>query len=235
MNSSQVSVLLFSEDTQRSRESAKRLITGGIAAVTARNKDHAISLLESKPFDWIVLDLGENLSKCVDLMLWAKSRISNIRVMALWDRITDHKLEKRLFRLGADIVAQGDIPIEALTLLEDHDDEESFSGRIEGVDILDYLQFLMLSNRTTIVEISSKKGERGKIYVKNGDVVHSTFLASKGEEALYHCLKMRGGRFENAPWKEPHKTTINKPGELLLFEAARIRDEEREPDKVARA
>jgi hypothetical protein len=146
----------------------------------------------------------------------------------------DQKLQKRLFRLGADIVAQGEIPVDVLKSGNESDkDGQSFSGRVEGVDILDYLQFLMLSGQSTVVEISSRNGSRGKIYVKSGEVAHAVCPPLDGEEALYKCLTMKGGRFFNGAWKEPEKQTINKPGDLLLFEAARIRDEERQPKNAA--
>jgi hypothetical protein len=47
----------------------------------------------------------------------------------------------------------------------------------------------------------------------------------EGEEALYRCLGFSGGSFSSLPWREPERVTINKPGELLLLEAARRRDE----------
>lgn len=236
MSPSETSVLLFAENKQRARQSAKKLIKAGIPAVTARDREHAISLLESRSFQWLALDFGANVTKCVDLIIWVKANVANMKVLIILEGSVDKNFKGKLVSMGADMVSEGEIPIEAIANTQKTEDyDESFSGRVEGVDILDYLQFIMLAGQTTIVEISSKSGARGRIYVRAGEVAHATCNTAEGEEALFRCLKMRGGRFSNAAWREPDKITINKPGDLLLFEAARIRDEERGLENVAGA
>lgn len=100
-----------------------------------------------------------------------------------------------------------------------------FSGSIGGIDILEYIQLLLLNGRQLLVEIQSRDGEHGLVYVDRGEIVHAKCGDLEGEEALYNCLLFKGGNFSSLPWREPERATINKPGVFLLIEAARKRDE----------
>lgn len=103
--------------------------------------------------------------------------------------------------------------------------QPSFSGSIHGIDILEYLQLLLLSGRKSVVEIVSRHRLKGILFVDKGAVLHAECGQLEGEKALYKCLSFNGGTFSSQPWREPAKNSINKPGDLLLFEAARRRDE----------
>jgi hypothetical protein len=92
----------------------------------------------------------------------------------------------------------------------------------------------MLVGRRVVLEVSSKKGGQGLIFIDNGEVRHAKCDGLDGEEALFKCLSFEGGSFVNRPWTEPDKITIKKPGDFLLMEAARKRDEARAgPEKGA--
>lgn len=103
--------------------------------------------------------------------------------------------------------------------------EAAFSGRVEGVDILEYMQLLMLSGKKVVLEIVSREGANGFIFIENGEIRHAVCGDMEGERALYRCLTFKGGSFSSLPWIAPERVTINKPGMLLLVEAARKRDE----------
>ena len=106
--------------------------------------------------------------------------------------------------------------------------DTAFSGSIDSIDILDYLQLMMLSGRRVVLEVSSKDGRQGLIFIHNGEVKHAKCNQLEGEEALFKCLSFEGGSFVNLPWRDPEKNTITKPGDFLLIEAARKRDEARQ-------
>jgi two-component system cell cycle sensor histidine kinase/response regulator CckA len=103
--------------------------------------------------------------------------------------------------------------------------QATFSGSIHGIDILEYVQLLIISGQRVVVEIVSRDGLRGLLYVDEGTVLHAVCDELEGEDALFRCLGFNGGSFSSLPWHEPYARTINKPGELLLLEAARLRDE----------
>ncbi len=103
--------------------------------------------------------------------------------------------------------------------------QEDFSGYVDKVDIIEYLQFVLLSGKPTVLEVFSEGGETGRIFARNGNVVHAVCRNLEGEEALFKCLAFRGGKFVNRPWSEPSKITLDKPGDYLVMEAARRRDD----------
>jgi hypothetical protein len=100
-----------------------------------------------------------------------------------------------------------------------------FSGILEGVDILDIIQLIMLNGKQTVLEIESPEGEKGELYIDKGQIVHATQDGVLGHAAFFHCANLMGGQFQLKPWIEPEKRTMKEPGEFLLIEAARKRDE----------
>jgi two-component system chemotaxis response regulator CheB len=103
--------------------------------------------------------------------------------------------------------------------------QEDFCGYVDKVDIIEYLQFVLLSGKPTVLEVFSESGETGRIFARNGNVVHAVCRQLEGEEALFRCLGFRGGKFVNRPWSEPAKITVHRPGDYLIMEAARRRDD----------
>jgi len=103
--------------------------------------------------------------------------------------------------------------------------EYSYSGTVEGIDILDYIQWILLDRRQTILEISCPNQTSCKVYLKEGQILHATNGELEGEEALYSSVMFPGGKFVHLVWTEPDRKTIEKPGTQLLLEAARRRDE----------
>jgi PAS domain S-box-containing protein len=103
--------------------------------------------------------------------------------------------------------------------------QATFSGSIHGVDILEYLQLVLLSGQKLIIEIISREQARGLLFLDKGVVIHATCGNLEGEEALYKCLSFNGGTFSTLAWRDPERQSISKPGDLVLFEAARRRDE----------
>jgi two-component system, cell cycle sensor histidine kinase and response regulator CckA len=125
-------------------------------------------------------------------------------------------------------------PINVPALLEIIADEISrssttmaFSGMVEGIDLLEYMQLMILTGKPVLVEVLLKTGLKGLIYLDKGRFIHATCGDLQGEEAVYRCVNFAGGSFSNLPWREPERVSIDKPGEFLLLEAARRRDDMR--------
>jgi len=99
------------------------------------------------------------------------------------------------------------------------------SGTLGQLDILDVVQMMQLSGRQLVLELISQEGKRGLLYISKGVMCHAQFGESEGEDAAYCALSLRSGSFTTLPWAEPGRATINIPGDVLLMEAARRRDE----------
>jgi hypothetical protein len=100
-----------------------------------------------------------------------------------------------------------------------------FSGKVDGVDILDVVQFLLLIGKTTVLHVTSPEGVESQLYLKKGCLVHADLGSLRGSEAFFACMNFPGGEFLVNPWCDPTDHTIHEPWELMLVEAARRRDE----------
>jgi hypothetical protein len=100
-----------------------------------------------------------------------------------------------------------------------------FSGMVQNIDILDYIQFLMTSGTKTILELRLRRGPKSRLFIDDGRILHAESGELFGEEAFYRCLQSEGGIFTHIPWSEPETRTIEASGEFLLLQAARRRDE----------
>ncbi|MFC1836526.1 ATP-binding protein, partial [Thermodesulfobacteriota bacterium] len=103
--------------------------------------------------------------------------------------------------------------------------DPDFSGKVHGIDILEYVQLTLFMGQRMVLEIQSRDGNRGFLFVDKGEIRHAVCGELEGEDALYRCLAFKGGHFASLPWREPQRTTIHRSGEYLLLEAARRRDE----------
>ncbi len=59
-----------------------------------------------------------------------------------------------------------------------------------------------------MLEVSSKYGAQGFIFIDKGEVRHAKCDEPGSEEALFRCLGFEGGSFVNLPWSEPDAITI---------------------------
>jgi hypothetical protein len=100
-----------------------------------------------------------------------------------------------------------------------------YSGKVEGVDILDYIQWMLVEGRQTVLEVRPEEGMPCTLYLSDGKVLHVRSLEMFGEDAFYRLVQSPRGEFSHAPWTEPETVSIEKAGMQLLFEAARLRDE----------
>lgn len=123
-------------------------------------------------------------------------------------------------------------PVDAATLLEVISQQarsavahSDFSGRVSQIDIIDYIQVLLHTNQRLVLEIVSRGDESGLLFVDKGSIPHAAFGDTEGEEAVYKLLSFKGGKFITHPWHDPERKTCNKPGDYLLIESARRRDE----------
>ncbi|MBI5570839.1 MAG: response regulator [Desulfomonile tiedjei] len=99
------------------------------------------------------------------------------------------------------------------------------AGTLGQIDVLDVVQMMLLSGQSLVLEVMSQEGRRGLLYISNGEVCHAKCGSLEGEEALYWALGLRSGFFSTLAWVAPERTTIDRPGQMLLVEAARRRDE----------
>jgi CheY-like chemotaxis protein len=219
------SILVVEPHQNNARLMAQTLKALGHSVLTARDGAHALSILEFRAFDVLIIDVAASRVEEVDLVGWAGHLLPRPRIVAMGQTVS-RAVERSLMSRGANLFLHKPVDFDKLReFLSPMRSRSSFSGTVEGVDIVEYVQFIMLGCSNTLLEVTSSLGTQGRIFLSDGMVVHAVCGILKGEQALYRCLRFKEGTFRHLPWEEPEQVTIDKPGEFLLMEAVRKRDE----------
>ncbi|MBI5570202.1 MAG: PAS domain S-box protein [Desulfomonile tiedjei] len=234
-------ILLIDDDEPIVRIFEKGLKILGHTPVPAYSGNQGLKLFEESEFDAVVCDLA-----MPGMNGWEVAR-------AIHEMCLERGVPKPPFMLLTgwagqlaedEILAHPDVdrivekPVKVPRLLEILSNEikgastdAAFSGRVDGIDLLEYMQLVMLTGKPVVVEVLLRNGLRGLVFVDKGRFLHATCGGLEGEDAIYSCLSFSGGSFSNLPWRDPERVSINKPGEFILIEAARRRDEMRTSTK----
>lgn len=100
----------------------------------------------------------------------------------------------------------------------------AFQGSLKELPVPDIVQLMSVSGKTGVFTLV-RGGDRGYIYLKNGQMVHSQIGEVSGEEAVYALAIWSSGDFQFTPNEETDQNTIHKSNTSLLMEAARRLDE----------
>lgn len=226
MSNGMRSILVVDRDSESAGELSKVLTETGLLVKTSDDAAHARSILQHRLFDVLIIDVVNARSDDTNLIRWVGKLWPRPRIVATEPHVTTSETVDTFYAM-ADMFLEKPIQVrKRLSWLSTCSRKTSFAGTVDEVDIIEHIQYVMLSRRDTVIEIVSKSGTRGLLFLRRGDVAHSSCGVLRGEEALFRCLCFDGGTFRHLPWTEPEKVTINKAGTFLLIEAARRRDEE---------
>jgi CheY-like chemotaxis protein len=227
MNSGKRSILVVDDDPDVVWGLGRYLTREGFLVTTCGDGADALSLIESKRFDVVITDIRMPRLNGLALVHWLGMNRPEVRVVVMTG-FGGPSVRDLCLRKGAELYLEKPVDPHLLTnFLSSSSEKFGFSGIIDQIDILDYVQLLMLTGRQVVVEILCKNGQRARLFMNDGRVCHAECGDLEGEEAFYKCVAFTGGSFVNLPWSEPGRTTVTRPGDYLLMEAARRRDEER--------
>ena len=91
----------------------------------------------------------------------------------------------------------------------------------------DFIQSLSAGEKDVEIDLEHR-GERGKIYMQPGQIIHADTDSLSGEEALYSLMTWEEGEFQILPCSNFPSRTIHAPTMSLLIEGARLVDEARD-------
>lgn len=108
--------------------------------------------------------------------------------------------------------------------LEDPGESEGFGGRIAAILVTDLIQFVCSSGLDYLVRFESDLGG-GLLAVSSGRIIHAETESLQGEEAFLALVDWVRGSFKATIGSYDGPQTIDKPTEILLTDAMRMRDE----------
>ncbi|MEO7951185.1 MAG: response regulator [Spartobacteria bacterium] len=138
-----------------------------------------------------------------------------------------HFLEKPFPR--ADFMALA----EALLVPPDDAEGERFQGTLSDLHIADIIQLKCISGATSMLEFTGPRGEKARVYFKNGQVRHAATPGREGLAAFNEIVDWKGGMISEVPVPPGTPQTIELDWQVLLMEAVRNIDESRESEESA--
>ena len=101
----------------------------------------------------------------------------------------------------------------------------SLKGSLDSINLADIMQLVSNSRQSGRFVLSKNTGEKGYIYVNQGNINHAEVSNFKGEDAVFTLISWGKGEFE---FEESHfdvETSITKSVTSLLMDSARRIDE----------
>jgi CheY-like chemotaxis protein len=197
-----------------------------VASTTAQ----ALRLLGANRVDLAVLDLRMPIVDGVQFLQLIHRKHPQMK-KALLSSYPDDARKQNAVQYGAELVLTKPLALDGFEILFETLDEllkaqveEGFRGTLRKIGLEDILQMECLSRHTSLLEVTAGN-EQGRIFIRNGQLIHAEFGSGLGEEALNRLLALRGGEFHHVPYTDPPAHTLEGGWEFLLMEAARNRDE----------
>ena len=100
----------------------------------------------------------------------------------------------------------------------------AFQGSLRELPLPDIIQLVAVSGKTGAFLIEDGEGD-GRIYLRDGQIVHAETGGLSGEEAIYELATWTEGDFKFDTSAATNSATIDKSNTNLLMEAARRQDE----------
>jgi CheY-like chemotaxis protein len=233
MQSDATTILLVDPDPEFLVSAAERLrVASGETwqVSTAASGGEALSKLQARACSLIALDVNMPVLDGVQLLGLIQRRFPSIIKVVLTGEATAEQRTTCL-AAGAELVLDkptttggwGDLHAAFDSLLHAHR-EEGFRGVLRKVSLPDIIQLECLAAKSSVLEVIGT-GRRGRIYIREGQIMHADLGGVVGVDALNSILCLPGGNFHLLPFEDPGQETIAGQWEFLLMEAARVRDE----------
>lgn len=203
----------------------------GVEILAAESGEEALSILSDKEIDLVISDINMPGMNGLDLLVEINNRYPETGVIIM-TAYPSNTYENQAMMSGSLRFIEKPFDIKEMRKIveETLHSEEGFQGTIDGVDLMDIVQFNGLSRATAALKVATDKDE-GMIFFKDGAVVHAMCDSESGESAFFRILSFQGGSLQNIRGVEPPVVSIKKSLESLLLEVANRSDEMAEDQK----
>ncbi len=199
-----------------------------VEILAAKSGEEALALLSDRSVNLVITDINMPGMSGLDLLIEINNRFPGTGVIIM-TAYPSNAYENKAMMSGSLRFIEKPFDIkEVRSIVEEVLKEgEGFQGTVDGVDLLDIVQFNALSKATAALKVTTGDQE-GMIFFKEGAVVHAMCGKEIGEEAFFTILGFNGGSLQNIRGVQPPVVSIHKNIEALLFETALKSDEKAE-------
>lgn len=191
----------------------------------AKSGEVAQVILRERRIDVMVTDVHLPGICGIDLLCWAAIESPNTRVivMTAFD-ITGIKDRAHAFGCLRLVRKPFDVHEMRAAVCGALDHGDGFAGRLSDLSLVDVIQMLCISRKTTALRVSHGASS-GIILLENGEVVHAVWEDTVGDEAFFRLLSLSNGAFYTFPPPPEVERTIHESWQHLLMEGMRRLDE----------
>lgn len=196
-----------------------------VEILAAESGEQALSILSDKQVNLVISDINMPGMNGLDLLVEINNRYPDTGVIIM-TAYPSNTFENQAMMNGSLRFIEKPFDIKEMRRIvqETLRTEEGFQGTVDGVDLMDIVQFNGLSRATAALKVTTDKNE-GMIFFKNGEVVHAMCDSESGENAFFRILSFHGGSLQNIRGVEPPVMSIKQSLESLLLEVANRSDE----------
>ncbi|PHR28493.1 MAG: hypothetical protein COA36_06355 [Desulfotalea sp.] len=201
-----------------------------VEILAAKSGEEALAILSDKKVNLVITDITMPGISGLDLLTEIKKKFTDTDVIIM-TAYPSNAYENEAMLSGSLRFIEKPFDIKDLRAIVEEilHPEERFQGTLNGVDLIDIVQFNGLSRATAALKVTTKDQE-GMIFFKEGAVVHAMCGDIIGEDAFFTILGFHGGSLQNINGVQPPIVSIEKSLEALLFEAAMQSDEQSDDD-----
>lgn len=211
---------------------------------TADSGPRALALLESEPFNLLLVDLRMPTMDGFQVLMLVRRRFPALRVVVMTSA-QDEQFRARAYAMGIDLYLEKPKTgkeiinfVDCIESLLERDGNGGFRG-VQSKTLVDIIQLECLTQSSSILKISSAPGE-GCIWFQKGEIIDAAVGDLLGREAFLEMMRWKAGSFEILPCEMVRPRTIFVSSESLLMETAQAIDESKAeeaavPDTDARA
>ncbi len=197
-----------------------------VEILAASSGEEALAILSDKRVNLVITDINMPGMNGLDLLIEINNRYPQTGVIIM-TAYPSSAYENEAMMSGSLRFIEKPFDINEMRSIVERNlkGAEGFQGTIDGIELLDIVQFNGLSRATAALKVTTANQE-GMIFFKDGAVVHAMCDKLSGEDAFFKILSFQGGTLQNIKGVEPPVVSIKKGLESLLFEAAVKNDED---------
>jgi DNA-binding response OmpR family regulator len=193
--------------------------------IIANNGKEALNLLKKNKIDLVISDIRMPDINGLDLLVKIKKEYPQTKVIIM-TAYGSSDVQKEANRRGSLYYVEKPFEISDIRkiIIDLIGKKKGFRGKVFGLQLTDVIQMNCLSRLTTAL-IITRDGERGVIYLNEGEIIHAECGEQKGTDAFYKILSWQEGEFVSNIGATPPVQTIYQTWEHLLIEAMRRTDD----------
>ena len=193
--------------------------------IIANNGREALALMEKNKIDLVITDIRMPDVNGLDLLVKIKKEYPQTKVIIM-TAYGSSDVQKEANQRGSLFYIEKPFEISDIRkiIIDLLGKKKGFRGKVFGLQLTDIIHMNCLSRLTTALTIT-RDGEKGVIYLNEGEIIHAECGEQKGTEAFYSILSWQEGEFVANIGFVPPVQTIYQNWEHLLIEAMRRNDD----------